>query len=815
MSDQSIEISYNENMAALASVLSSVKRPGDFYSAGSLETPMPKLEIEGVGVIAFPLQPSQAASIIKRSTKAPYGRGEATIVDSSIRNVWQLPPNQVRLSGKSWDETFARIMAQMAKELGCGNRHVSAELYKVLLYEVGSLFKPHRDTEKAEGMFGTLVITFPSEFTGGELIVRHAGRDVSLPMAVAEPSEVAFAAFYADCEHEVLPITSGFRLCLIFNLIHRNEGTEKRKLKPPERERETEKAADLLRTHFGDDAAPTKIAYLLEHQYTPATLSFAALKNGDVAQASVLCNAARKAGCAAYLAIVHIEERGSAEVPYESSSRRYGGYSREERSVDHSESYSVIDVSEREDFVSDWKSSDGSAADFGRIPLEEDELLPPGALTNEKPDTVRVSEATGNEGASFERSYHRAAIVLWPEDQEFNVLLQSGAEAAVVKLKKDAETAFAGSRSKTENSKLISLLAKHAEAVVEKWETESPYRYFQDRGNQPSRRGDMLELLAQIENRPMIQRFVETVVTERYDGSENRGLIAAVDAIGEAGATKLYSDLIERQAPQKLKECIDLLKLAAKRVESNPRLPIAIANAVARSLSRMKSASESMPYRYQRDPWARETSLADELFKLFDVCCELKATDAASSAADAIAADLDNFTPETIVVSALESLAKKRPAAVVEDASVKALWHHCATFLLKRSEFPPQPPKDWRRPIVCTCKCAHCRELTHFLAHPVLSEHRFAMPAHQRMHLESEIRNRSADLDCTTYTKASPHVLVCTKNQATFGRQLKQHATDITALRTLASIAPPQTAGFRDCLQRIHQAAERHPETIN
>ena len=51
-------------------------------------------------------------------------------------------------------------------DLGVEPDHVRAELYKVLLYEPGSFFKKHRDTEKADGMFGTLVVQLPSRYIG-------------------------------------------------------------------------------------------------------------------------------------------------------------------------------------------------------------------------------------------------------------------------------------------------------------------------------------------------------------------------------------------------------------------------------------------------------------------------------------------------------------------------------------------------------------------------------------------------------------------------------------------------------------------------
>jgi predicted 2-oxoglutarate/Fe(II)-dependent dioxygenase YbiX len=43
------------------------------------------------------------------------------------------------------------------------------------LYEKGGFFKPHRDTEKEDKMFATLIIQLPTEYEGGQLIVNHNG----------------------------------------------------------------------------------------------------------------------------------------------------------------------------------------------------------------------------------------------------------------------------------------------------------------------------------------------------------------------------------------------------------------------------------------------------------------------------------------------------------------------------------------------------------------------------------------------------------------------------------------------------------------
>jgi hypothetical protein len=37
-----------------------------------------------------------------------------------------------------------------------------------------------------------------------------------LDLSKADVSELAFAAFYADCEHEIRPVTHGARVCLTY-----------------------------------------------------------------------------------------------------------------------------------------------------------------------------------------------------------------------------------------------------------------------------------------------------------------------------------------------------------------------------------------------------------------------------------------------------------------------------------------------------------------------------------------------------------------------------------------------------------------------
>jgi hypothetical protein len=296
-----ISVPYNHELASVEEVLKGVQEPGDFFMQGVAERVMPRIEVDGVGALSFPVPPAQIQRLIQQATRAPYGRGEKTIVHESVRKVWQVPPEKVRISGKSWANSWREIVARVRKGLGCGDAEVRAEFYKLLIYDTGGFFTAHRDTEKASGMFGTLIVVLPSAHRGGELIVRHAGREVTVDMAGAKTSELAFSAFYADCEHEVRPITEGDRVCLVYNLIQSRRATASRVLSAPVSNVEVQTVAERFDEAFAEEDKPVKLVWLLEHQYSPAELSFAALNNADAARARVILAAAERSDCAVHL----------------------------------------------------------------------------------------------------------------------------------------------------------------------------------------------------------------------------------------------------------------------------------------------------------------------------------------------------------------------------------------------------------------------------------------------------------------------------------------------------------------------------------
>jgi hypothetical protein len=85
------------------------------------------------------------------------------------------------------------------------------------------LFRSHVDTPRSTSQFGSLVVSLPCHHEGGQLIVRHAGHSQNFDWSTSgsekgKSSAIQWAAFYSDCEHEVLEVTAGHRVTLTYNL---------------------------------------------------------------------------------------------------------------------------------------------------------------------------------------------------------------------------------------------------------------------------------------------------------------------------------------------------------------------------------------------------------------------------------------------------------------------------------------------------------------------------------------------------------------------------------------------------------------------
>jgi hypothetical protein len=741
-----------ESIAAdLAKLLAKVNRPGDFCAAGTTELFAPSLHVEGVGPIALPLLPAQAASLIAAAEPAPYGRGQETLVDPTVRRTWQIAPDRVRIQGRHWQRTVDAIIARVAEGLGV-DEPIDAEFYKLLIYDPGSFFVGHRDTEKAPGMFATLVIVLPSLSSGGELVVRHAGREERLDLRCEEPSEVAFAAFYADCVHEVLPVTDGCRLTLVYNLLRRRRG---RALQPPDYAGEQERVAALLQRW--QPGVPEKLVYPLGHAYTPAELGFSTLKGADAAVAGVLAAAAQQADCDLHLTLLTVEESGIAE--YSDSYGRRGRWS-----GPRDDEFEAGEVTDRSVSLSEWRQPDGDTSALGELPVEEAaELCPPDAFADLEPDEEHFREATGNEGASFERTYQRAALVLWPRRRRLAVLCQAGLSVTLPLLEATVQRADAGEGDRREALRAEALeLAGH---MIEQWPTGRWYPRSEDK---PGRAASMLTLLARLGAAPLIEAFFLRVTAEGdYGRGDNVAVLAALTRLAPERQAALLALIVEKRAAEAFGPCAALLAHAVGRLPD-----------IRAAASRLVEAMPGDPANLAPGLAWRRGSL--EPGHVADLLRALSATDRAlvERAVTYALAWPKTYDLDRILVPALRDMKRSDPA-------IQPLRAACLAHLRARIAEPLAPPVDWRRASKVSCTCEHCRQLTAYLDDPAQRVWILRAVEHVRGHVEETIRRCHVDLDTRTDRHGRPYSLICSKNQASYERRAKQRVQDLADVAAL------------------------------
>jgi predicted 2-oxoglutarate/Fe(II)-dependent dioxygenase YbiX len=754
-----------------AAVLSTVSRPGDFFVSGTTEILAPRLEVDGVGLVAMPLLPMQAEQLVAVAERAPYGRGEDTLVDTNVRRTWQINADRVRIGGKHWAQTLEAILARVAEGLGVAEP-ITAELYKLLVYDQGSFFVSHRDTEKVPGMFATLALVLPSVSTGGELVIRHKGREARLDLRCEDPSEAAFAAFYADCVHEVLPVTTGCRLTLVYCLLRKGKGPAP---EPPSYEGEQAKVAALLQAwvagkQLPDDDEPEKLIYPLEHAYTPAELSFDTLKGADAAVAGVLVAAAPQAGCDLHLALVSIEESGAAEYNVDFNSRR------SRWSEPKEDQFEAGEVYERHVALSEWRRPDGSPATLGELPIEDEELSPPDAFDDMEPDDEEFHEATGNEGASFERTYRRAALVLWPRERIFAVVNQAGLPATLPYLG-DLTERWAASGEERQ-SPLWRQAHELAGYMLSTWPTE---RWHRRQDKSPSAATRMLTLLTRLHDTTRLDAFLSDIIARGlFDKDDNEAILGALGTLSSDRAAALIERIIAGTAAASLGPCGNLLARAAAALPHG-RLVDLLGAATALIEALPGDPARAAP----RDPWQRDSGV--QFGVVVDLFTAFVTIDRALAerAADYILAWPKTYGLDTVLVPAVRDLMRDVP--IKSSAALQRLRMACIEHLRARVAEPLEAPRDWRRASDVACKCPRCGELSNFLRDPQRKSWTLKAAQTDRSHVETTIRTAGCDLNVTTERRGSPHSLICTKNQTSHDRRVKQRGKDLADLKQLGA----------------------------
>jgi len=336
-------------------------------------------------------------------------------------------------------------------------------------------------------------------------------------------------------------------------------------------------------------------------------------------------------------------------------------------------------------------------------------------------------------------------------------------------------------------------------------------------GKSTTLRSDMIALLGQLADTPLLERFIAGVVTREYDGSENEAMAANVRWLGPIQASQLLSHLAIENMRFFPTESVNLLSRLIRELGlERPADWIAalreIGAAIVGALPDLKQRKPDQP---DRDWWRTQKAKpvdGSTVADLLETLAALNASTLRDAACKSIAANPEMFDPATLIVPALQLLRERSGDAVLSDKEFQSLWCHSAEFLLARSEQPPESPKDWRQEVKIVCRCEDCRELQAFALDPATQTHRFRVRKERRQHLHQQIDRHRLDMTHVTARSGSPQTLVCSKTRATYERQCRQFNEDLASMAALRLLVRETDGDLQTLRARMNAARQRHSQ---
>ncbi|MEK7991141.1 MAG: 2OG-Fe(II) oxygenase [Thiotrichaceae bacterium] len=755
-------------MEKILNILRDIERPGTFAVDGEIQPCLLDLEINQVGKIGLPIIPEQIEKIIPHCEQAPYGRGEETVLDAEVRSTWQIDAKSITIHNPQWEEILTYTVREIAAELGLGDSEVHHELYKMLIYGKDDFFTKHRDTEKIDNMFATLVIVLPSAHEGGELIVRHCGSEKQFEFGGQNQQyQIQYAAFYADCQHEVKPIQTGYRCCLIYNLALENV---KKQPIAPNNTHLIDELSDLLNDYF-KQATTAKLVLMLEHRYSQVGFYLDHLKNADVIKFDIMLEAAEKSNCDLHLAMLTKWESGDVGYDY---------YEDE----DDAEMEEVFDSMLS---IDGWITPDNQRVDFGNLTVNEEEVFAEFDSTDRIADEQEIEEATGNEGATMERWYHQAALVIWPQAQCYHHIAKAGIIKTIPKL----HQMLFREHAPAEQCKMF------AKAIIEQWSTSE--RLMTYTGGTPSVAElfkTLLETLLILDDQSLLRQIINSLLSQYYPINLHDAMLKLdskyawvnfeEELILLSSAKQnpnLYNfmDLLE-------KSCIDKKDMTQGKQTLCCELTVNSlnslkANDIIASKTKLSSFNDHdyfvKAYRNQEF----EQPLPKALVNLFNAAHKLEQHDLLNEMIGYYCAETSGYSLHNTLIPMLKELA---PLYVgIDCPAYQKLYRHCVIQLQNATAQAIVKPMDWKQNVTLSCQCEDCTKLQVFLRSPSEKEYRFKVRKARRQHLHQEINKHKCDMTHETERSGSPQTLVCVKTYLSYERLRLQWEQDKALLAEL------------------------------
>ncbi|HUF67171.1 MAG TPA: 2OG-Fe(II) oxygenase [Longimicrobiales bacterium] len=749
-----------------------------------------RIDVRGVGPLRLPVTSGQAKRLCSVARPARFGRGEETVRDAHVRDTWVVPKSRVKIDARRWNRTLLPVLDRLRDELGLpeGSR-LKAELHAMLVYAPGQFFLPHQDSEKSDDMVGTLVVTLPSSFRGGALVIEHRGTKV---VARGSKRRLSFVAFYADCRHEVQPVKEGFRVVLTYNLSVEGDTASVVRADPAT----VDVLTGLLRDHFETPRPPhdwstdrtpreppRRLVCLLDHEYTERGLGWERLKGSDRARATALLAVAEQADCDAFLALGEIEEVRQPEPPEWDEPWRRSWYADDDAEDDiegdpasiDPDDFASLDLVSGSTTLRVWIPRGAKRRERIDTYVDDDEICAATPTAALRPYESEYTPFMGNWGNTIDRWYRRAAIVLSPSGHAFAVRAEASPAWAAATLKKRI-----GAGSIAEARALAKQLLPFWDGAVRGVNDSVLDGLF----------GNVMIVAEAFDDPTLAASLLEPFDIEALSAKTAPAFAALVARYDGDWVRALLADRPRHDLPSNRDRAVWISRLPAL---CRALRKTDVAAAAAHPL--LESSWRWIRKRLARPSLERRPALGRDLVKrlpgpTLGVIRGTIVADASELRREIISfltADEDDVLVPFAVRVVRLAIQKKADDAI---GALELLRQHCIEQLEARLATPPRDADDWSLHAPRSCDCALCDTLHAFVEASDRRTFEWPLAKRRRQHVHRAIDALELPVRHETRREGRPFTLVLTKTPALFDREVEKRKAWRTDLEFLAGSGP-------------------------
>jgi hypothetical protein len=726
------------------------------------------LEVLGVGRIRFPITPHIARRLCAVARPAHHGFKDETRLDKRVRDTWEIARSRISIDQPRWSKAMAPQLERIGEDLGIPTAsRLKAELHNLLIYAPGQFFAPHQDSEKADDMIGTLTVSLPSRFTGGIMSIEHHGAKLRVG---GSESRLTFAAFYADCRHEVLPIKEGYRVVLTYNLtIEGNAAVGVtvsagiKGLAQSVREFFTKPAKPRWKGDARGEQPPDRFVYLLDHEYTQHGLQWNRLKGVDAQRTAALRAVAAELDCEIFLALADVHETWACE--------------------DEDSGYSVYGAN---DFVDDENGEEGDDGAFGQSPdlnltefIERDVELRHwvGLAGRGEAVTARVDDAElcftrpsaelepfesehegymGNYGNTVEHWYHRAAVVLWPRERTFVIRAKASPQWGI------AEIAEA-------------LRAQDSASAIAMARRLAPFwSHIAGRTDQPALFAATVVVAAKLKEATIAATLLQPFGLTALAGKAALRLTDLLSAYGIDWCRTLFQELESQQKNELPKERLmwmesTLAILCRALCETPVGLELAgwiLTRQWEFILDRSRQISN---YTSAKDIAREMVSLCKPILCVIESSRATRQLDLSGRLVAFLTSEILEL-PLQVPMGVLRRAAQDNARTTRKTWDFRSVHTHCSRVVDARMNRPTRANNDWSIQTPIRCSCRQCATLTQYLRESGKVRLEWPLAKDQRAHIHRTIDSYDLPVTHTTRRTGRPFTLVLQKTAILFKR---------------------------------------------